>query len=95
MDAMLPVLEQSDKPMIVNTSSAAAYMGFPGMAAYSASKAAQKTFSDSVARELRGRVRIISVCPGFVDTELFRGQSGGSIAGIAHKILHARQKGRY
>lgn len=92
MDALLPILEQSGRPMIVSTASAAAYMGFPGMAAYSAAKSAQKAFSDCVARELKGRVRIVSVCPGFIDTGLFRGQSGGCISGVALKFCMPAKK---
>lgn len=54
---------------IVNTASLAAKRGGPGIAAYSASKGAVMAFTTAAALELAGeKIRVNSVCPGFIDT---------------------------
>jgi dihydroanticapsin dehydrogenase len=54
---------------IVNTSSLAAKRGGPGIAAYAASKGAVMAFTTAAALELApDRIRVNSVCPGFIDT---------------------------
>lgn len=54
---------------IVNTSSLAGKRGGPGIAAYAASKGAVMAFTTAAALELaRDRIRVNSVCPGFIDT---------------------------
>ncbi|HWU25928.1 MAG TPA: SDR family oxidoreductase [Rhizomicrobium sp.] len=56
---------------IVNIASIAAYSGFKGLAAYSASKAALTGFTRSLARELGpANITVNAVAPGFVTTDL-------------------------
>jgi short-subunit dehydrogenase len=56
---------------LVGIASVAGYRGLPGAAAYSASKAAAISYLESLRLELRGSgVKVITVCPGFVDTPL-------------------------
>lgn len=56
---------------IVNLSSAAGKRAIPGFAAYTASKFAAVGFTEAIARELRkAGIRVISVCPGAVATDL-------------------------
>ncbi|MER7761400.1 SDR family oxidoreductase [Streptomyces sp. NPDC097619] len=54
---------------IVFTTSVATLMGYSGMAVYSASKAAVKSFTQVLAAELLPRgIRVNAVAPGFTDT---------------------------
>lgn len=58
---------------IVNLSSIAAHRPGAGMAAYAASKFAAVGLTEVMARELkRNGIRVYSLCPGAVDTELRR-----------------------
>ena len=59
---------------IVNLASIAAFTGYSGLSAYSATKAAIIGFSRSLAREVgRTGVNVNAVAPGFVDTDMTRG----------------------
>jgi len=56
---------------IVNITSVAAFMGNPGQANYSASKAGMVGFTKTVAREYAGRgVTVNAVAPGFIETAM-------------------------
>lgn len=56
---------------IINIASAAAFGGYPGLSAYSASKGAVVAMTKSMARELGGRnIRVNCVAPGFIETEM-------------------------
>lgn len=58
---------------LVGIASVAGYRGLPGAGAYSASKAAAIAYLESLRLELRGSgVKVITICPGFVDTPLTR-----------------------
>ncbi len=60
------------KGYILNMSSYSIWMPWPGLAAYSASKAYLKSFSVAFAKEVRERgVRVTAVCPAGVATELY------------------------
>ena len=74
---LLPIIRQSSTPAIINMSSAAAFAPIPGTAAYSAAKAALKAYSEALASETRKRIYVSVICPGFVRTDLFRGQNEG------------------
>lgn len=73
--ALLPTLEKNSDPMIVNISSSSALCPVAGAAAYSASKAAFRAFSEALTAELDGKVRVLTVCPGFSITDIFRNQT--------------------
>jgi NAD(P)-dependent dehydrogenase (short-subunit alcohol dehydrogenase family) len=57
---------------IVNVASDSALLGYPGNAAYSASKGALVGLTKALAVELAPDVRAIAVCPGPVDTDMMR-----------------------
>jgi len=67
-------------PVIAGISSPAGWRGFPRMASYSSSKAAVSTLLESLRVELRGRgVDIITVCPGWVKSEITDRNAPGSM----------------
>lgn len=74
-----------DGGRIVNFSTTVLAMKLPGYAIYSASKAAVETMSAVFAKELRGRrIRVNTVAPGPVATELFfSGKTQEQIEGFA------------
>lgn len=73
--AVLPGMRRRGGGTIVNVASLAGKNGFAGGTAYAASKHATLGFSRSLMLELRKEnIRVISVCPGSVDTEMLRDQ---------------------
>ena len=77
----LPALRQS-RGNIVNIASVDGLVGVIEESAYSASKAGVINMTRTHALEFAGELRVNAVCPGFVDTELLRGEAaaeGGSV----------------
>jgi 3-oxoacyl-[acyl-carrier protein] reductase len=73
--AVLPPMRARGRGDIVNVASLAARNGFAGGSAYSASKHAVLGFGRSLMLELRKEgIRVITVCPGSVDTGMLRDQ---------------------
>ncbi len=70
---------------IFNIDSSAALMSLAGTSMYSASKAALKGFTESLREDLRGKVFVGLVCPGFTKTDIMRGQSNEG--GQGQKII--------
>ncbi len=75
--AVLPVMVKQQYGRIINIGSGAAVRGLPGSTAYSASKGAVVTFTQALGDEVRNKmklrnIRINAICPGPVDTEMFR-----------------------
>jgi len=67
LEAMIP----QGQGQLVAISSLAGFGGFPGISGYSATKAAVKTFCESLGLDLKGLgINVTCVCPGFVDTPL-------------------------
>lgn len=57
---------------ILNVASTAAFMPGPGMAVYYASKAYVLSFSEALAREVKGNgITVTTLCPGPTDTNFF------------------------
>jgi NAD(P)-dependent dehydrogenase (short-subunit alcohol dehydrogenase family) len=75
--ALLPMLLRSPHPRIVNVSSGGGSLSTMGggTPAYSVSKASLNALTRLLAGELRGRVLVNSVCPGWVATDM--GGAGG------------------
>lgn len=63
---------------LVGIASVAAIRGLPGHGAYCASKAGVVSYCESLRGELRSSgVRVVTICPGYVDTPLTRGNRYG------------------
>jgi short-subunit dehydrogenase len=70
--AVLPHFTKSGRGKIVNISSVAGKIAFPGSVCYAASKFALTGMSEGMAAELASQnIDIITVCPGWVRTEFF------------------------
>lgn len=69
--AALPVLKES-KGNIVNIASDAGLIGVPGITVYCASKGGVVNMTRAMALEVAPDVRVNSVCPGYVDTDMIR-----------------------
>jgi len=84
--AVLPGMRQRKHGAIVNVASRAGRNGFAGGTAYTASKHAVLGFARSLMLEVRkDNVRMITICPGSVDTPLIASQ--GMLAPDITKIL--------
>ena len=84
--AVLPGMRARKQGAIVNIASLAGRNGFAGGTAYTASKHAVLGFARSLMLEVRkDQVRVITICPGSVDTPLIRNQ--GMLTPDVQKIL--------
>lgn len=84
--AVLPGMRQRKHGAIVNIASLAGRNGFVGGTAYTASKHAVLGFARSLMLEVRkDNVRVITICPGSVDTPMIQGQ--GMLSPDPAKIL--------
>lgn len=80
---VVPVLLRQGSGVIINVSSMAGVMGFPGEAVYCATKFAQIGFTQALDRELRPRgIKVGVLCPGGVKTEFALG-TGRTAEGVA------------
>lgn len=69
---ILPKMRQRKRGTIVNVASIAAQTAFAGWGAYCVSKAGLISFSEVLAAEERvNQIRVISVCPGSVNTPIW------------------------
>ncbi|GAB2582204.1 SDR family NAD(P)-dependent oxidoreductase [Kribbella endophytica] len=69
LDTVIPRLQGGG--MIVGIASVAGYRGLPGAEAYGATKAAQINLLEALRAKLRPNgIDVLTVCPGFVETEM-------------------------
>ena len=73
VELISPILQGEGKhlPAIVNVSSSASLCTIAGTSAYSASKAALRSYTEALQMEEKGRIYVGLICPGTTATELF------------------------
>jgi NAD(P)-dependent dehydrogenase (short-subunit alcohol dehydrogenase family) len=71
---VIPAMRAAGSGSIINIASESAFIGFAMHPAYCASKAAMVHLSRSMATGLaKDRIRVNALCPGTIDTPLYRG----------------------
>ena len=75
INALIDHLRSVNNAAIVNVSSGLAFVPLPISPTYSASKAAMHSYTQSLRRQLEGKVEVIEIAPPAVRTELNPGQS--------------------
>ena len=69
--AFAPAMREAGGGTLAGIASVASFRGIPGNGAYCASKAAARTWLESLRVELRGTgVSVVCVCPGYIDTPM-------------------------
>lgn len=79
MKHALPLMRASGGSAIVNVSSISGMIGSANFAAYSATKGAVRALTKSVALQcagLKDGIRVNAICPGVVDTPIFKSVEG-------------------
>lgn len=80
MEAVIPDMLAAKSGVIAGISSLAAYRGLPKSGSYSSSKAALNTLLESTRVDLHGTgVDVVTVCPGFVKSEMTDRNPPGSM----------------
>ncbi len=89
-EAALPWLKQTPGSCLLNTASAAALYGGPGMAIYAATKFAVRGMTESLDQEwAEFGIKVRSLMPGFIDTPLLSGTSAGTNMSIRETVREA------
>ena len=90
---VVPVMERQGAGVIVITTSVAAFVGFPAHALYCASKAALEALVRCLAVDHAGKVRVVGLCPGTIDTPMLAATCAGwskpkeeLYAEVAHRV---------
>ena len=93
----LPLLRQSGDGAVVFFSSAVALGASPGAAVYAATKAAIHSLARSLRAELRDEIKVFTILPPWVDTELAGrfGRTRMSPARVADAIVHALRRDQF
>ncbi len=86
---------ESERGVIVNTASVAAFDGQIGQAAYSASKGAVAAMALPLARELAPRfIRVMTIAPGIFDTPMLAGLPQAARDSLGQQVPHPARLGR-
>jgi NAD(P)-dependent dehydrogenase (short-subunit alcohol dehydrogenase family) len=96
VQALVPLMHQGGS-IILNTSCLDG-LGVPGMAVYSASKAAARSMARTLSAELKGRgIRVNAVAPGPTETPIYGklGLSEDELSGMAAGIVGQLPIGRF
>ncbi len=73
----IPALEASGNGVFLVTTSVAAFVGFPAHALYCASKGALESLVRCLAVDHAGKVRVVGICPGTIDTPMLAATCDG------------------
>ncbi len=85
--AALPVFEEQGSGHFINISSVAGVKVFsPGGTVYSGTKFAVRAISEGLRHEVGGKIRVTTISPGVVDTELKQGTSHSEAAEGVHAL---------
>lgn len=68
----IPYIRESKNGKIINISSVGGLHGLPEFSVYCASKFGVNGLTESIAAELEGEIKVYAVCPGAVDTDMYR-----------------------
>lgn len=68
----IPYIRGSKNGKIINISSVGGLHGLPDFSVYCASKFGVNGITESIASELEGEIKVYAVCPGAVDTDMYR-----------------------
>jgi NAD(P)-dependent dehydrogenase (short-subunit alcohol dehydrogenase family) len=74
---VMPVMERQGQGVFLITTSVAAFIGFPQHALYCASKGALESLVRCLATDHAGRVRVVGICPGTIDTPMLAATCAG------------------
>lgn len=86
---------ESERGVIVNTASVAAFDGQIGQAAYSASKGGIAAMTLPIARELAPRlIRVMTIAPGIFDTPMMAGLPQAARDSLGEQVPHPSRLGR-
>jgi NAD(P)-dependent dehydrogenase (short-subunit alcohol dehydrogenase family) len=87
--------DESERGVIVNTASVAAFDGQIGQAAYSASKGGIVGMTLPIARDLaRDGIRVMTIAPGIFDTPLLAGLPENARASLGQQVPFPSRLGR-
>lgn len=78
--AVLPTMREQKSGHVINLSSVAGHVVFPGAAVYCATKFAVRALSEGLRMESNGEIRATNISPGAVATELTDSISDGQTA---------------
>jgi short-subunit dehydrogenase len=71
--AFAPAMRKAGRGTLACIASVASFRGLAGNGAYSGSKAAARTWMESLRVEMRGSgVSVVCICPGYIDTPMTR-----------------------
>lgn len=88
--AAYPHLKATPGSCLLNTCSAAALYGAPGMSVYSATKFGVRALTEALEIEWAADgIRVRSLMPGFIDTPLLAGPSGRSNVSKRQRVIDA------
>lgn len=90
MKHVLPVMVEQQSGSIINTSSIAGQIGFPGLSPYVASKHAVIGLTKNGAMEYADKgIRVNAICPAPIETRMMRAVEEGSAPGKAEEMKKA------
>jgi len=85
----------SDRGVIVNTASVAAFDGQIGQPAYSASKGGVHAMTLPIARELaRHGIRVVTIAPGIMETPMLKGLPQAAQDSLGQQVPYPQRLGR-